>query len=529
MDTASKTMKDTSAHQSSDTDTSLALTLELFDPGMGLFHRAGLAGLVSTLQWIERNVPVSERPPGSWRVEPRTLVLQAPDAEAFLSRLYALAFQVRDGLFIMPGKFPLRTPPVEVLATMHRAVTSTFYSHKPSTCGKSRRTHVREYEVDRDVVAVSYDEWTRFGHAEMYCDLVKDRRLSALPVAYKGGVCPGAMERHAALNGTEAADSAARVLCLHFAIVACLALPGRNSSSGIIVVPEVDSLCRVQAILQALVPSCVHDCHVAGASDAAFQAELRLTLDMQAGTASIPACVGMTTAKKPWQAFSRDSVVRVNPADSALDLYRLILDHLPSRCLATKKQAKEGSAHFWKPSVCRALFADNLAKGHAWYQDFHRRFASKALTTETLYERKELQTMVEKIPWNDTAEHTLVRSVHEAMRRRFGAIAAENTGSPIAMRNRLKREAERLRLALAGAKTQADFRHTITSLWSRTGSLPELQENWTEILPFLSESRWQHGRDLALLALASYKGRSGEELEALEGNSGTETETEETN
>mgnify|MGYP000884890113 CR=1 FL=1 len=131
MDTASKTMKDTSAHRSRNTDTSLALTLDLFDPGMGLFHRAGLAGLVSTLQWIERNVPVSERPPGSWRVEPRTLVLQAPDAEAFLSRLYALAFLVRDGLFIMPGKFPLRTPPVEVLATMHRAVTSTFYSHKP--------------------------------------------------------------------------------------------------------------------------------------------------------------------------------------------------------------------------------------------------------------------------------------------------------------------------------------------------------------------------------------------------------------
>jgi len=132
-----------------------------------------------------------------------------------------------------------------------------------------------------------------------------------------------------------------------------------------------------------------------------------------------------------------------------------------------------------------------------------------------MYEKKELHHMVHTMDWDDGAERTLVQSVHEAMRRRFGAIAAENAGQPTARRNRMAREGERLRLALVGAKTQAEFRHVITDLWSRAGTQTELQEHWREMLPFLGEGRWMHGRDLALLALASYKGRSQDEDEAL--------------
>ena len=492
-------------------DNSVNVELDLFGRGMGLFHRAGLAGLVSTLQWIEKNVPVAERPQGTWRVDDHRLAIEAPNAEAFLQRLYAVAFQTCDGIYFMPGKHPFRTPALEVLAPMHRAVTATFYSHKPSTCGKRKALRVLSLQIDNQVVTCTYDEWSKFGHAGMYTDLLDGGGLTRKPVVYKGGVAPGAMERHAGLAGTEAVDSAEHVLCLHFALVACITLPGRTVNDGVIVVPEVNNLQMAQRILQSLIPTRARDCYVGGASDAAFQAELRLRLDLQADIGQVPACVGMTTAKKPWNAFSRDSVVHANPGTPELETYQTMLASMPTRCMARKQPAKDGTTHFWLPSVCRALFADNLARGHRWYEGFNRRFVSNDLTEETLYERKELQNMVENIQWSDGAERTLVQSVHEALRRRFGAIASENEGNTVARNNRMNRERDRLRLALAHAKTTADFRHTITDLWSRAGTIQELQEHWAEILPFLGDSRWEHGRDLALLALASYRGKTAAE------------------
>ncbi len=497
------------------TDGRLSLRLDLFGPGMGLFHRAGLAGLVSTLQWIKREVPESERPPGTWQFDDRILTIEAENSRAFLSRLYALAFQTRDGLYFMPGKYPLRTPPQEVLVFMHKAITNTFYSHKPSTCGKRKRVVTRELQIDSQSVVLTYDEWSKFGHSAFFNELMDGKSFGGPNVVYKGGVVPGAMERHAGLPNTEATDSAEHVLCLHFALVACLTLPGRNGTSGILVVPEIENLLTVERVLSSLVPATARDCHVGGASDAAFQAELRLRLDEQADKGGVPACVGMTTAQKAWKAFARDSVVVAQPGTPELQFYQTILASFPSRCVALAKARKDGATHFWTHSICRQLFADNLARGRAWYDGFHRRFTSNELTKETLYERKELQNMVENMQWNDSAERTLVRSVHEAMRRRFGAIAAENEGNPTARRNRIQRESDRLRMALAGAKTQADFSRTITDLWSRAGTLPELQEHWSDVLPFLSDRRWQQGRDLALLALASYKGKSAGDEDVL--------------
>src|SRR3712207_7908845 len=48
---------------------------------------------------------------------------------------------------------------------------------------------------------------------------------------------------------------------------------------------------------------------------------------------------------------------------------------------------------------------------------------------------------------------------------------------------------------------------TLFRSWARAGAQPALQEGWVELLPLLAD-RWQEARDLALLALASYRGQS---------------------
>ena len=101
-------------------------------------------------------------------------------------------------------------------------------------------------------------------------------------------------------------------------------------------------------------------------------------------------------------------------------------------------------------------------------------------------------------------------AVHEAMRLHYGRIASENQGNPGTMKNRMGGEMERWRLAFGGAKTVDQFRHLLCDFFSRGGSNAVLRDRWHGLLGCLEESRWQLTRDLALLALVSYKGKENE-------------------
>jgi len=110
----------------------------------------------------------------------------------------------------------------------------------------------------------------------------------------------------------------------------------------------------------------------------------------------------------------------------------------------------------------------------------------------------------------DGPEARLVGACQEAWRRRLGALSERATRQGLNFSDLAKREYERVRISFARCKSAAMLRQTLTDFWSRAGSLPDLQEGWLEILPMLA-NRWQETRDLALLALASYKGQPGDE------------------
>lgn len=137
---------------------------------------------------------------------------------------------------------------------------------------------------------------------------------------------------------------------------------------------------------------------------------------------------------------------------------------------------------------------------------------NKPLRDSVRFEKKGLYTMTQEIHWDHPGEEAIIRTVHEAVRCRYGRIASENTKNQAAMKNRMAREYERLRLAFAGAKTADTLRHALADLWSRAGSNSVLKEAWPQVLPMLAGDRWQLTRDLALIALASYQGKGQEDI-----------------
>ena len=132
--------------------------------------------------------------------------------------------------------------------------------------------------------------------------------------------------------------------------------------------------------------------------------------------------------------------------------------------------------------------------------------------------------MTEEIQWDHPGEEVIVRAVHEAMRCRYGRIAAENVRNRAAMKNRMTREYERQRLAFVGAKTAHALRHALADLWSRAGSNSVLREAWPHVLPLLSNEKWQLTQDLALIALASYQGKEQENIDLTQAEESEETE-----
>ena len=538
-----------------------SLTMNLFAPGMSPLHRAGLGGLAATLRWIEKKAKsgelrakelpggkwVDDAPP--WEIKPTGLTLkfgEPANAAEYLQRLFELAFQIgKDGLIYLPGQFESK-PKAEVLAEVQNGLTLTFIQHgKTRTLGKSRTTC--QYDVESDgakTVTVEFKKCSWFKHQDGWKSLVdKSGCLASKPVEVIGPLSPGAVVRHVAYtSSTKIEEPVERVLPLHFAIVGCLVLP-INRGVGALVVPGVSDLDNFAILRPLMSPHAGRECRIAGATDAALQAQIRIWSSRKGKLARIPACHAVTFRPTSWasQQKSRVDAFLVPSTDGMrLKQFEVACTSLAPRIatsIAPKKKSDSKPArrkkatsktepngeteYFWSESIVRPLVADNLARDRPWYQGFSDLMtkvdavSKKPKRLKLFFEKEGLRTMTESIPWRDEGESAVVRAVHQALKQRLGAIAGENKGNAGAMKNRMRGEFDKWRLAFAGAKTADQFRHALCDLFGRAGINPVLREKWETILPWLSHPlKWQLARDLSLLAIASYTGTGEKVLEA---------------
>jgi CRISPR-associated protein Cas8a1/Csx13 len=337
-----------------------------------------------------------------------------------------------------------------------------------------------------------------------------------------------------------------------------------------LLVPEVRDLTEFAVIRPIMTPSTGKECQIASNGDAALQVQRRLRDENKHAAKSeknkqqrthetrakqlqrsaavtkaranvkaknliaihgLPGCHTSTFRPTAWstQQKSRVDTLLVPPGDDTrLDRFDIAWTKLPPRVRTRvvtetsgrgKKATKtEREEHFLANSLVRPLVADNLARARRWYEGFVVLFtridpvSKKPLWRRLFFEKEGLYDMTQTpTMWEDRGESAVVRAVHEALRRRFGAIASENKGRIGTMKNRMSGEFDRWRLAFAGAKTADQFRQALCDLFGRAGMNATLRSDWEFVLPWLADTnRWQLTRDLALLGLASYPKRAGE-------------------
>ncbi len=185
------------------------LTTRLFAPGMMALHRAGLGGLACTLKYIERAYqqgalsdsdvpggPWSEGIP-PWQIEADQISLRFARPEAadnFLKRLFALAFEIRDGLIELPGQYHLQ-PNLAIRADLQLGLTLTFLQH-----GKTRKLTKESIPASYDpdgngipAVIVGYRKCSWYKHQDGWTDCVNTKSgcLSQSSVGIEGPLNPG--------------------------------------------------------------------------------------------------------------------------------------------------------------------------------------------------------------------------------------------------------------------------------------------------------------------------------------------------
>jgi CRISPR-associated protein Cas8a1/Csx13 len=174
---------------------------------------------------------------------------------------------------------------------------------------------------------------------------------------------------------------------------------------------------------------------------------------------------------------------------------------------AKSTKAKPDPQPFWSVPQMPDLVAQNLTAQHPWWMGFADYIAEPDRGKQIFkYERMGLQNMVENKEALPTGpERAFVQACHEAWRRQLGALGERTRKEGTSFADKAQKEFDKLRVSFSRCKTAASFRETLMDFWSKAGSLPSLQAAWREVMALLNDDNWKKGKDLALLAMASYK------------------------
>lgn len=326
------------------------ITWRLSDPDMGILERTGLAALYMTLRAAEEQ-KIDLRPL-RWTTtdstaDSVTLDWEGKDEDAF-DKLFAWAWQVRDGVFYLPGvhrepeqrDFAYRRVPT------HNGILGTFLQHnrvQPRAKGKDATTLVEQVEEGRQIQL-------RFLAIEPNRDGIKpleDVRscfqkglFSTKSVSLSGWVFPGIAPRYGAeLEAKKAWQGPSnRAVLLMLAPIACCyqRLKGQGNN-WVYVVPDVLDLSEFNEIRPFLFLSS-DAVDVASLGDAGLRfaaAYAARSLPKEIPTASRVVAMGKVDYYSSQNV--RKAVLEVKPDSASVARYQSLLRAFPNVYIALRQ------------------------------------------------------------------------------------------------------------------------------------------------------------------------------------------------
>lgn len=525
----------------------MKMQLKLNAPGMTSLHKAGLAGLYMTLSAFDER---KERVEGlTWALEPKQVTLEWDDGriKPAFEQLVQRSFRVdKEGFIRLTGLEAGREPTPDQKHHLYTALLNSFLQFGPHRPTGSKRT--LSYEVDDRVHWIKeFAPIKEFRHQDVAKDFLDGQGQFRPTVEAAGWLYPGGGQRHVAHAETRLRETTESALALMFASVGVIYYTIRSRARGrkarlAMLIPEVQDLELYAEIRRTFAAQGVLDLTASGASDAA----LRLLMRIKANQASNQfaafsggefLCRVVTFGIVSWNEKQKSRTYARTVFSgwlTGLDNYRKAAAIFENR-LQMSKEERDRRGNLVKPESyfvttysARELIADNIAQGRVWYHDITTYMSQRETREALLYERKEMNQMVEKASFEDESERTFIRVCHESWRRRLGKLGERARTENASFQSLVRKEAEKLRTSLARCKNAETLRETVVDFWSRAGVNEHLQgDGLLKLLPLFGEKNWRKSRDLALLALISYQPQNAEEAAALKAETTEEGDDEE--
>ena len=500
-----------------------SLTFDLADPQMTLMHRVGLAGLYMTLQQLDRqkvNHKYNPQIPLQWEFDKRSITLhwQGKDIDA-LTWLLQESFQLENGMICLRG-LDAKKMPIQYLAIVHQGILGTLLQHNSTHKKISIKTSIYYDDEESYPLIIQYKELKSYVYQNFAQDLCdkKTGNLSQKPISIAGWLNPGAVVRHTSFPGDTSFEEPAHLaLILLFASVACCYFVLRSNlreqkAQYALVIPEIRDLEQYAKYRLTLRNKSFKEFWASSLADAGFQF---LTMaEKIAQDYNIPSCQVITMGTVAWstQQKTRTDIYFVstdsNKGKKAVQTYKVSRECLRDKIVGVDRREES----FISPSLARELIAENLARGKPWYTDFSSKIASGDLFEKLTYEREGLNQMIQsnKVEWNEKlkvegkeSDRLFVEACHEALSYTYGQLSSRTKDDE---QIRFDKVNERFRTRLVRCKNGNNLREFIMDFWARAGRLPAVQANWEALIQLITND-WKAARDLALLALVSYKGK----------------------
>ncbi|MDZ8261046.1 type I-MYXAN CRISPR-associated Cas8a1/Cmx1 [Nostoc sp. ChiQUE01b] len=487
----------------------MKLEFDLGNSSFTLLHCAGLAGLWMTLNQLEIEKVI--RPEGlNWQLDNRKVILnwQGND-QIVLEWLLKESFQINNGLIALRGlDSPTMRKDAQVI--VHQGILGTFLQHTSTHKSSGTKTESLSLGEEEKEIQVTYKVLQSYAYQDFTSNLCdKNGQLLTKSISVAGWLNPGAAVRHVAFSSdTSFEEPPENAFVLLFAPIACYYYILRSKlrdkrAQYALVIPEITDLEKYAQYRQdqQLRYATYKDFHASGLGDAGLRfLTLEKTLNITQ-TFGVPRCQVLTLGTVAWatQQKTRTDMYMVEATDEVCHNYQVCDAWLKD------KSVKGKNGDFVVTSFARELIAENLARNQLWYSGISEKVNSNELFKKLAYERGGLYQVIQKIQ-SDEREKLFVQACHEAIKFTYGQISeqAKKRGEV----PNFDRETVRMRTGLSRCKNSDTFREFITDFWSRAGKIPTLQEHWQELMEFvLVDKNWKKSRDLALLALASYKGK----------------------
>ncbi len=539
----------------------------LFDEGMGVLERAGLAGfhlsLAAADEWSEKGEKRAMKLKSilQWKLEDAKVALFWDDELQALTKLVEWSWQIRDGVYYMPGIHrgdDLREH-AYLRVHAHQGLLGTFLQFGGRLRPKVKAPEILPVQFDEDPalsIALRYrpildGETVRQSNLlhKRICPL-KNRRGDYRVITLPGWVYPGAAKRFGPKD-QDWTGTTREALLLMFSPISCfyLKLPNEKAKKRMrdnwaFVVPEIHSLELIASkypTIQRDIQTRLYRVQVSGLGDAGLRfaaAYSGRSPERQIDSPTIyVTAMGVTdyySSNPTIVTRMRKKVFELKPSSVSIARYNKVMKLLPNEYKKLKKDknkdasdSQESSVTHWiKQPSSRGRVSENIVNGRPWYFDLSsplkwqidlmenmRKKRDDNISIERLwfenlrFEWRNLMNLInEEKMWESEEEKVFVKIMHSSLRRLLDKEEnALKRGGTRDLRDRWDDRIEGIRRGLMHAKTLNLTRRILTEFFAEAGGSKELTHGKEMVWKFLNHPYdWQKARDLGLLALVTF-------------------------